>query len=68
MDEKADGSVVLTQMQVSFLWERNKNGPSMWSAIRPSSKSCCRLRSGHLYIMACHPDWTNSAGMLSTPA
>ena len=45
MADKSDGSVVLAQLQIAFLWECN-NYEFMWSAVLLFSNSCCRLWSG----------------------
>ena len=66
MADKADGSVVLAQLQVAFLWECDNHGLS------PCDQPFSRLPNllqieVRMSIMASPPDWTYSAAMVSTP-
>ena len=65
MADKADGSVVLAQLQVAFLWECDNYGLSPCG--RPFFPILLQLEV-RISIVASPPVWTNSAGMLSTPA
>ena len=67
MADKADGSVDLFQVQVSFLWESDNQGFSPFG--RPFS--CLKIllqTEDRTSIMVSPPVLTNSAGMLSTTA
>ena len=67
MADKADGSVVLAQLQVVFLWECviTRDGVNV---VGHSPVFQILLQIGvRISIMYSPPGWTNSAGMLCTP-
>ena len=67
MADKADGSVVLAQLQFAFLWECDNYGLSHVVGHSPVFQILLQIVV-RMSIMASPPAWTNSAGMLSTPA
>ena len=64
MADKADGSVVLTQLQVAFLWVCDVLSPC--GRPFPCLQILLQIEV-RMSIMVSPPAWTNSAGMLSTP-
>ena len=67
MADKADGSVVLAQLQVAFLWDVKIRDWVHVVGHSPVFQILLQIVV-RMSIMASPPAWTNSAGMLSIPA
>ena len=67
MADKADGSVVLAQLQVAFLWECATRECVHVVGHSPVLQILLQI-AVRMSIMASPPAWTDSAGMLSMPA
>ena len=67
MADKADGSIVLAQLQVAFLGSVITRERVHVVGHSPVFQILLQI-AARMSIMASPPAWTNSAGMLSTPA